>query len=81
MIIVSGGKMLEDVDGRIETNHSVDALLESYKLEHPVILVIDSGYSLFPYDLEQCMYVVLGLYWIVDAWGKYGLSYSCDESI
>ena len=62
---------MEDILGQKEGFHYVSALLETFAAGHPVVLIADSRYAKFPYDLEQYMYVILGLYWIVDAWGKH----------
>ena len=53
-----------------EDDISVRALFESKNRSLPVALIADDNYRLFPYDLGQHTYVVLGLYRIVDAWGK-----------
>lgn len=67
----SGGRASEsDALGQTETFYSVAALLESFESRQPIVLVAENGYAKFPYDLGQYMYVILGLYQIVDAWGE-----------
>ncbi|KAI5123916.1 hypothetical protein M0805_006334 [Coniferiporia weirii] len=65
-----GGKSLDGSSGQSEQDHSVRALLNGIDSRHPIVLIADDNYALFPYDLGKYMYVVLGLYWIVDAWAE-----------
>jgi hypothetical protein len=56
---------------------SVKALLQTYKSNSPLALLIDDKYALFPYDLSAkgVTYAVLGFYFIAHAWGEvYGYS-------
>lgn len=64
--------MLESLegDGQREHDSSVRALLNNYRRRRPLVVISDNKYARFPFDLEEKMYVVLGLYWIVDAWGE-----------
>ncbi|KAL5523744.1 hypothetical protein ACEPAG_7917 [Sanghuangporus baumii] len=65
-----GGKSLGESGGQREHDASVRALLYNYKVGHPLVLLIDDKYAPFPFDLEKKIYVVLGLYWIVNAWAE-----------
>jgi hypothetical protein len=58
---------------QLEDDRSVRALLTNYRSRRPLVLLADSNYALFPFDLDAngYMYVVLGLYWIAHAWGQY----------
>ncbi|ESK96652.1 hypothetical protein Moror_6872 [Moniliophthora roreri MCA 2997] len=49
---------------------SVRALLQNYEKQIPLVLIIDSNYSQFPFDLraKDISYAVLGLYTIVHTW-------------
>jgi len=50
---------------------SVRALLDNYRNQRPLALLIDDKYALFPYQLgaKDMTYVVLGFYTIAHAWG------------
>ncbi|KAL5485244.1 hypothetical protein ACEPAI_7886 [Sanghuangporus weigelae] len=65
-----GGKSLGGSEGQRDHDASVRALLYNYRVGHPLVLLIDDKYAPFPFDLEKKMYVVLGLYWIVNAWAE-----------
>ncbi|KAH8119159.1 2OG-Fe(II) oxygenase superfamily-domain-containing protein, partial [Phellopilus nigrolimitatus] len=65
-----GGKSLEDSLDQRDNDRSVRALLRNYENRSPIVLIADDKYVLFPYDLGKYMYVVLGLYWITDAWAE-----------
>lgn len=54
-----------------EEDKSVRALLRTYQMKRPLVLIIDDRYALFPYDLatKGYTYVVLGFYHIAHAWG------------
>jgi hypothetical protein len=58
---------------QLEDDRSVRALLNNYRSGRPLVILADSNYALFPYDLAAngYTYVVLGLYWITHAWGQY----------
>ena len=50
------------------------ALLNTYRMQLPLVLIIDDRYAPFPYDLSakpDCTYVVLGFYHIARAWGEW----------
>ncbi|KAI0038640.1 hypothetical protein FA95DRAFT_1505273 [Auriscalpium vulgare] len=84
LIISHGGGKSEAVHskhGQLETHaatdqqaddQSVRALRNTRAQKRPVVLLADDKYALFPYDLaaEGYTYVVLGLYWITDAWAE-----------
>ncbi|OCB90685.1 hypothetical protein A7U60_g2120 [Sanghuangporus baumii] len=65
-----GGKSLGGSGDQRDHDASVRALLYNYRVGHPLVLLIDDKYAPFPFDLEGKMYVVLGLYWIVNAWAE-----------
>ncbi|KAF9027015.1 hypothetical protein BDZ89DRAFT_1134444 [Hymenopellis radicata] len=56
-----------------ENDHSVSALLNTYRTKEPLVLLIDEGYRHFPFDLKQSNfpYVVLGFYFISHVWTEY----------
>jgi hypothetical protein len=58
---------------QLEDDRSVRALLNNYRSGRPLVVLADSNYALFPFDLAAngYTYVVLGLYWITHAWGQY----------
>lgn len=58
-------------DDQIEEEGSTRALLQTYRRQTPIVLIIDDKYVSFPYDLGVYTYTVLGFYWIVDAWGAF----------
>ena len=62
-------------DDQLAQDKSVRALLKTYKLQRPLVLLIDDKYALFPYDLstQDVTYAVLGLYTITHVWGRSGL--------
>lgn len=55
----------------MDTDPTVRALLNNYKQRLPLVLIADDHYAPFPYDLGKKMYVILGMYWIVAAWGMF----------
>lgn len=61
-------QMAED---QLAQDKSVRALLRNYMEKRPLVLLADDRYKLFPYNLaaSDCMYVVLGFYYITHAWG------------
>ncbi|KAI9067410.1 hypothetical protein FKP32DRAFT_1563809 [Trametes sanguinea] len=63
--------LLEADDQRAE-DRSVRALLQTYRMKRPLVLIIDDRYALFPYDLatKGYTYVVLGFYHIAHAWAE-----------
>lgn len=48
----------------------VHPLRSACKNQHPVLILVDKRYALFPYDCGEKMHVVLGWYWIRDLWGE-----------
>lgn len=60
--------------GQRDQDASVRALLNNYRNQYPLALIVDNRYAPFPFDLGERMYVVLGLYWIVNAWGEWRAS-------
>jgi hypothetical protein len=56
---------------QLAQDNSVRALLDNYRNQRPLALLIDDKYALFPYDLgvKDITYVVLGFYTIAHAWG------------
>ena len=67
----SGQMEISGASHQSSDDKSVRALLNTYRRRLPLVLLADDKYALFPYDLraEGYTYVVLGYYWIVDAWG------------
>ena len=57
------------VDDQTVHSKSCAALINSYKAKQPIVLIAGNSYQLFPYDLEQRSYVILGYYLITQAWG------------
>ena len=57
------------IDDQTVHSASCNALLSSWKLKQAIVLIAGNGYNLFPYDLGNRSYVVLGYYWITHAWG------------
>ena len=84
VLFISGGKAqslhsnkgqakLQEASDQEEGDRSVRALLRTYQMKRPIVLIIDDRYALFPYDLStkpDCTYVVLGFYHIAHAWGE-----------
>lgn len=54
-----------------EDDQSIRALLNNYESGRPLVLLVDNDYRLFPVNLAAhgYTYVVLGHYWITNAWG------------
>lgn len=48
------------------------ALLKTYEMKRPLVLLVDDKYALFPFDLAEkgCTYAILGFYRIAYAWGR-----------
>ena len=68
----SGGRNLSENSGQADDDYSVRALLRAKEEQKQIALVADDQYRLFPYELDpKWMYVVLGFYQIVDAWGMF----------
>ncbi|CDO69225.1 hypothetical protein BN946_scf185042.g127 [Trametes cinnabarina] len=68
----NGRSELFEADDQREEDKSVRALLRTYHMKRPLVLIIDDRYALFPYDLaaKGYTYVVLGFYHIVHAWAE-----------
>ena len=67
----SGGKNLDETSGQMEHDKTVRTLLKAHKTRKPIALLSDDLYALFPYQFDpKWMYVVLGFYQVVDAWGE-----------
>ena len=64
--------MAQEASDQLEEDKSVRALLHTYRMKRPVVLLIDDKYELFPLDLSSkgCTYAVLGWYHIAHAWGR-----------
>lgn len=67
-----GQTLLQVADDQLAQDKSVRALLTTYKLQRPLVLLIDDKYTLFPFDLstKDVTYAVLGLYTIAHVWGQ-----------
>ncbi|KAI0655889.1 hypothetical protein C8Q70DRAFT_922757 [Cubamyces menziesii] len=67
-----GQTALQKAEDQREEDKSVRALLRTYQMKRPLVLLIDDRYALFPYDLatKGYTYVVLGFYHIVHAWAE-----------
>jgi hypothetical protein len=65
--------MVQSATDQLAQDKSVRALLSTYQLQRPLVLLVDDRYTLFPYDLstKDVTYAVLGLYTITHAWGLY----------
>lgn len=97
LIISHGGgraEALHTKEGRTSTTQasdqhaddlSVRALLLSYEQRHPVVLLIDDKYELFPYDLHATnpdyTYVALGNYLITRVWAERCIPKNSSESV
>lgn len=68
----AGQHTVREADDQHEEDKSVRALLRTYQMKRPLVLIIDDRYALFPYDLatKGYTYVVLGFYHIAHAWGE-----------
>ncbi|KAI8993885.1 hypothetical protein BD414DRAFT_480733 [Trametes punicea] len=68
----NGQAELFEADDQREDDKSVRALLRTYHMKRPVVLIADDRYALFPYDLaaKGYTYVVLGFYHIAHAWAE-----------
>lgn len=56
-------------------DHSVSALLNTFRTKQPIVLIADDKYAEFPFDLaasgkEGHAYIVLGQYMIRDFWAE-----------
>ena len=62
---------MQPATDQLAHDKSVRALLDNYRNQRPLVLLIDDKYILFPYDLgaRDMTYVVLGFYTIAHAWG------------
>ncbi|GBE81144.1 hypothetical protein SCP_0308700 [Sparassis crispa] len=72
-IHTKGGKStVQEANDQLAEDKSVRALLNTFRLQRPVVLLIDDKYKLFPYDLtaKGYSYVVLGYYHIRHAWAE-----------
>ncbi|KAF8495854.1 hypothetical protein JB92DRAFT_2817986 [Gautieria morchelliformis] len=56
------------VDDQTVRSASCNALINSWMAGQPIVLIAGNGYQLFPYNLEDRSYVVLGYYVITHAW-------------
>lgn len=67
-----GQTLLQVADDQLAQDKSVRALLTTYKLQRPLVLLIDDKYTLFPFDLstKDVTYAVLGLYTIAHVWAE-----------
>ncbi|KAI0355710.1 hypothetical protein OH77DRAFT_1402391 [Trametes cingulata] len=67
-----GQSAVHEADDQREEDKSVRALLRTYQMKRPLVLIIDDKYALFPYDLaaKGYTYVVLGFYHIAHAWAE-----------
>ncbi|KAI0630126.1 hypothetical protein C8Q77DRAFT_243759 [Trametes polyzona] len=67
-----GHSQLHEADDQREEDKSVRALLRTFQMKRPLVLIIDDRYALFPYDLaaKGYTYVVLGFYHIAHAWAE-----------
>ena len=67
--------VVQSADDQLVQDKSVRALVATYKLKRPLVLLIDDKYTLFPYDLstKDVTYAVLGLYTITHVWGQSSL--------
>ncbi|KAI0645931.1 hypothetical protein C8Q79DRAFT_910605 [Trametes meyenii] len=67
-----GRHEIHEADDQREGDKSVRALLRTYEMKRPLVLIIDDRYALFPYDLaaKGYTYVVLGFYHIAHAWAE-----------
>ncbi|OSD07106.1 hypothetical protein PYCCODRAFT_796026 [Trametes coccinea BRFM310] len=68
----NGQSTLLEADDQRAEDKSVRALLQTYRMKRPLVLIIDDRYSSFPYDLatKGYTYVVLGFYHIAHAWAE-----------
>ncbi|KAH9859075.1 hypothetical protein C2E23DRAFT_718154 [Lenzites betulinus] len=68
----NGQAGVKEADDQREEDKSVRALLRTYQMGRPLVLIIDDRYALFPYDLAEkgYTYVVLGFYHIAHAWAE-----------
>ncbi|KAF8813860.1 hypothetical protein BYT27DRAFT_7334882 [Phlegmacium glaucopus] len=68
-----GQTRAQPASDQLAQDKSVRALLDNYRNQRPLVLLIDDKYVLFPYDLgaRDITYVVLGFYTIAHAWAEY----------
>ena len=66
-----GQTVAQPATDQLAEDKSVRALLNNYRNQRPLVLLIDDKYVLFPYNLgaKDITYVVLGFYIIAHAWG------------
>jgi hypothetical protein len=71
--VKDGEQVIVEAGDQSAQDHSVNALLATYKACKPIVLLIDDKYALFPYDLagKQVAYAVLGFFVIAHVWGKF----------
>ena len=69
---MDGEQVIVEAGDQSAQDHSVNALLATYKTCRPLVLLIDDKYALFPYDLASmgATYAVLGFFVITHAWGR-----------
>jgi hypothetical protein len=66
------------IDDQTVRSPSCNALINSWMAGQPIVLIAGNGYQLFPYNLGDRSYVVLGYYVIAHAWGmSYVLRCTC----
>lgn len=56
-----------------ETQASARSLYNNWRLRKPLVVLIGKNYALFPYDLGDRSYVVLGWYMITQLWCAFWL--------
>lgn len=54
-----------------DSDRSVNALIQTYNIGKPIVLLIDDKYRLFPYHLGTYVYAILGYYRIKEWWGEF----------
>lgn len=56
---------------QLADDKSVRALLRTYQMKKPLVVLVDDKYALFPFNLaeKECTYAILGWYRIAYAWG------------
>lgn len=64
-----------EAEDQSHVDHSVSALINTYRTKQPIVLIADDKYAKFPFDLtrsgkEGYAYVVLGHYLIRDYWAE-----------
>jgi hypothetical protein len=68
---IKGHVSSQPASNQLAQDKSVRALLNNYKNNRPLALLIDDKYALFPYDLgaRDIAYAVLGFYIVENVWG------------